>query len=53
MVRFVAVSSSSISVSKITFCVVSIVVMNGISEGSALNILKSEGFTMRKVCGPT
>ena len=53
MVRFVAVSSSSISVSKITFCVVSIVVMNGISEGNALNILKSEGFTMRKVCGPT
>ena len=33
--------------------VVSIVVMNGISEGNALNILKSEGFTMRKVCGPT
>ena len=26
---------------------------NGISEGNALNILKSEGFTMRKVCGPT
>ena len=42
MVRFVVVSSSSISVSKITFCVVSIVVMNGISEGSACLLYTSD-----------